>query len=185
MFIPTISENDARKQARDVLKSIVAVVDLYDFESFFKETVYCKNDIYYMKGSEEVFEALKLTQDVMKILAKSIQTDMAASNIKNINVIPRKDHVELKRKNCCYIVTKFSDYAKSKPSLEIMKHFKEYNIVFYFACEEIQGFGGKYMGKTVDIVKIDDNYNIIFPDNGRLGKFDHLEDARRFLELFH
>jgi hypothetical protein len=185
MFVPTISQNDARKQARDVLKSIVAVVDLYDFESFFKETVYCKNGIYYMKGSEEVFEALKLTKCFMKILAKSIQTDMEVSNIRNINVIPKKDHVELRRKNCCYIVTKFSDYAKSKPSLEIIKHFKEYNIMFDFAFEEIQGLGGKYMGVTVHIVKIDDNYNIIFPDKGRLGKFDYLDDARRFLELFH
>jgi hypothetical protein len=185
MFVPTISQNDARKQARNVLKSIVAVVDLYDFESFYNKTVYLKDGVYHMVGSEKVFEALELTQNVMGILAKSIQSDMASSDIRNIEVIARKDFVELRCKKCYYIVKKFSDYAKSKPSIEIMKHFKNYNITFDFSMEEVQGLGGTFRETTVDIVKIGDNYNIVFPDKGRLGQFERLDDARRFLELFY
>lgn len=184
MFVPTISENDARKQARNVLKSIVANIDMYDFEGFFKETVYIKDGVYHMVGSEKVFDALKLTQDAMKILAKSIQADMESSDIRNIEVVARKDHVDLRCNKCCYIVTSFFDYARAKNLFDIMKHFKNYPIVFDYAGTETAALGGKYRERGVLIIKYDEGYSIVFTEKGRLGKFNRLEDAQRFLELF-
>ena len=185
MFIPTISKNDALKQARMVLKSIVSNVDFYDFDAFFENTVYKEGGVFYMKGSKEVFEALELSHEIKKVLARSIQLDMKDSDIRNIEVIPRKDHVYLKCKHCYYIVKEFSDYLKAKPSLETMKHFKNYNIVFDYASSELNALGGKFRERNVTIIKYEDGYSITFTDSGALGKFTDLEDARRFLDSFY
>ena len=184
MFIPTISENDALKQARDVFKSITPNVDYYDFEAFFKEVVYLEDGIYQMKGSKEVYNALRTTYHKEKVIRDAIYEDMKARGITKVSVYASSGKVFLRAKRCYYEVKNYADYVRAIPALIIMARFRNYEIKFDYVGEETVSMGGKIKGKDINIFKYDDGWLIDFPNEKRLGRFGRIEDARMFIEQF-
>ena len=184
MFIPTSSDNVALKQARDIFKSITPNVDYYDFDAFFEEAVYKEDNIFYMKGSKEVLNALKLAYHKENILRDSIYEDMKARDIKHVSVYASGGKVFLRAKRCYYEVKNYADYVNITPALIIMERFRNYDIKFDYVGKEIPSMGGTIKGKNINIFKYDDGWLIDFPNERRLGRFDKIEDARIFIEMF-
>ena len=184
MFIPTISENDAIKQARTILKSIVPNVDYYDFDAFFEDTIYKEDDVFYMKGSKEVFDALRMAYRKDKLLRDSIYEDLKSKGITNVKVITQNGAVLLKAKDCYYKVNNYADYVKAFPALIIMARFRNYEIMFDFVGDNPMAMGGTIKGKDINIIKYDDGWLVDFPKDGWLGRFSRIEDARMFIEMF-
>lgn len=184
MFIPTVSQNDARKQAYAILKSIAVMPESHNFDRFFGDTVYREEGIYYMKGTKEVFEALSISIDKNRALMATIRRDKDANDV-HIEVVLRNDKVMLRKKNCYLIARTFEDYRKAVPCLDIMKAFKNYEITFDFSDPSLPALGGTFRGKDVNIIHKEDHWTIDFPKSKRLGSFGEIADARRFLELFH